>query len=428
MKKIILVCLAAAMLVGGLSVTSSALSIGTGTQVLANDVNLIKSGLYGNPIRFSDADFKSALGTQSFKKVTITELPDEKDGSLMLGDRVLTEGQSIRRRNLGSLSFIPSSATVTESSFKFTVDELCGGAELECIMRFVEKVNYAPKVVTDTDVSLPITTQRGISVYGKLCAEDPEGDEVDYIIVSYPKYGTLSFTSDSEGEYCYTPNDSYRGNDEFVYVVRDEYGNYSYTQRVSLKVIDRMSEVSYIDTDGSKYENAVIAMTAMGVMSGIQVGDDIYFEPEKAVTRAEFVAMAMKAVGLRPDSTLKETFFDDNDEIPASLVGYVATAQKCGLVNGAFDGKGLYFRPQDPITKYEASIIMSKLMGNNDENVSVSFENMYSIPVWARDEVGAMFRLGIFESDEGITADATLSRLDAANYLYRLCNVKDSQG
>ena len=90
-------------------------------------------------------------------------------------------------------------------------------------------------------------------------------------------------------------------------------------------------------------------------MAGVPVGDDTLFSPNGTVTRAEFVAMALKNVGVRRDTTLTATCFDDDGEIPASLRGYVATAQRIGVVNGSFSGGKLLFRPNDPVTKYEAA-------------------------------------------------------------------------
>lgn len=423
MKKTISIILAVFLIFGSLGVCASALTVGSGTQVIASQLDMVKTGLLGKPLKFSDADFKSALGTQDFDKLTVTKLPDGEEGTLMLGDRKLSEGQTVRRRSLASLSFIPQSSAVTESCFSFTVEGLCAGAEITCTMKFIEKVNYAPKVSTDEGVSTTVTTQQGISVWGTMKAEDPEGDDIDYIIVSYPKYGSLTLSDSVMGEYVYTPNKDYEGRDSFIFVARDEYGNYSYPEQVSVKITERMSNITYIDTAGARQENAVIAMTAMGIMSGTQVGDDIYFSPEGSVSRAEFVAMAMKTVGMKANTQLKESFFDDNDEIPASLVGYVATAQRKGIINGSFDKDGLNFRPNDPITKYEASIIMARLIGEDSGDVSVSFENMSSIPVWARDEVSSMLRLGIFSENESISREAAPTRIEVAEYLYRLAGV-----
>ena len=295
---------------------------------------------------------------------------------------------------------------------------------ITCRLRFIDRVNYAPKIDTDTAQTLNVTTQTGISVYGQIEASDPEGDDIDYIIVTYPKHGSLTLTNAEVGEFCYTPDASYSGKDSFVFVARDEYGNYSSAEKVSLKVTERMSEVVYVDMEDSKSYNAAVAMTAMGIMSGSRIGDDTYFSPAGSVTRAEFVAMAMKSLGIRPDTTLTETFFDDNAEIQKSLVSYVATAARCGIVNGSFDSTGLNFRPNDSITKCEAAIIMSNLLDiKSDSAVFSEIDGIETVPVWARAHVGAMYSSGIFSSEPSSAMDKVLTREDTAEYLYRMINL-----
>ena len=261
----------------------------------------------------------------------------------------------------------------------------------------------------------------GISVYGTLSAKDPEGDAIEYIAVVTPKHGTLSIAKDGSGEFCYTPNKDYDGNDSFVFVARDEYGNYTKAQSVSLKVTERMSEVVYVDMENSKSYNAAVALTAMGIMSGSRIGDDMYFSPEKSISRAEFVAMAMKTLGIKADTTLSSTFFDDNDEIPKSLVGYVATAARCGIINGSLESDGLKFRPNDNITKCEAAIIMANLMEiKADSAVFSEITGIDTVPVWARGQVGAMYSAGIFSGEDASDINAEICREEAAEYLYRM--------
>ncbi len=417
MKKALIVLIMTALMICGFSVFASA-SFGIGVEVMADGVDMIKTGLLGERLAFTDTDFKTALGVRDFRTVTVTRLPDSESGTLMLGERRLAEGQSIRRRNVGNLTFTPASADITEASFEFKVDDLCGGEAILCTMKFIESVNYAPTVESITEDALSYTTQRDISVYGKLAAEDKEGDEVDFIIVTYPKCGTLTLGEDGES-FKYTPSEDYSGKDEFTYVARDEYGNFSKPARVKLKVTERMSEVVYVDMLESESYNASVAMTGMGIMSGKRIGDDMYFMPEETVTRAEFVAMAMKAIGVSADKTLTETFFDDNADIPKSLVSYVATAQRAGIINGSFEKTGLYFRPNDAITKYEAAIVMANLIDESDVSASVGVNDISSVPVFARGQYGAMCSLGIIDSDEGGVRDA-VSRESACEYLYRL--------
>ena len=423
MKKLLFIILSLTLLIASLSITVSA-SFGTGASVVASNVSLVKTGLLGQKMTFSDTDFKTALGIAEFDKIVITSLPSSSEGTLMVGERRAYTGQSVKRKNLTSLSFIPKDESVAEGKFEFRLDG-SQDSSVVCRMRFIDRVNYAPKINTDVGETLNVTTQTGISVYGQIEATDPEGDDIDYIIVSYPKHGTISLSKDDGGEFCYTPEESYDGKDSFVFVVRDEYGNYSTPEKVSLKVTKRMSEVVYVDMEDSKSYNAAVAMTAMGIMNGSRLGDDMYFSPDASVTRAEFVAMAMKALGIRPDTTLTETFFDDNDEIPKSLVGYVATAARCGIITGSFEFEGLKFRPSDSITRCEAAIVMSNLLDIKAESAVFSeIDGIESVPVWARSCVGAMYSIGVFSSEESVSIDGTLTRETVAEYLYRIINYK----
>ena len=315
-----------------LGISSSAF-FGSGAAVVASDVNLIKTGLVGQKLCFTDGDFKSALALANFDSITITEIPASTEGTLLLSGRRVGKGRVIKRKNLGALVFIPASDSVTECKFKFTVDGYAGGAEIECIMKFIDKVNYAPEAIGDAAFVAGVITQESISVYGNLEAKDPEGDAIEYIIVSYPKRGVLTLTEPDSGRYCYTPVSGYTGKDKFTFVARDEYGNYSEPVTVTIRVNERMCDTVYRDMEDREEYNAAVAVTAMGIMNGRQVGDDLYFDPDQSVSRAEFVAMAMKCCGIRADSSLTKTYFDDDDEISQSLKSYIATAQRLGLVS-----------------------------------------------------------------------------------------------
>lgn len=412
MKKGLTLFLLISVIVGSIGGICISADFGSGADVIANDVKLIKTGLFGQKLVFSDTDFKTALSISDFKSITVRTLPSSTEGTLIFAGRRVSEGQEIKRKHIGSLVFIPASSEVSESHFTLEVNG--GGGEIECVLRFISKVNYAPKADSDEG---RITTQSGISAYGRLSASDPEGDKTEYIIVSYPKNGLLSFTDEEMGKYKYTPTDSFVGYDEFSYVIRDEYGNYSTPVTVDVKVVERMCSAEFIDMEDREEYGAAVAMTAMGIMCGSIIGDDLYFSPEKDVTRAEFVAMAMKALGIRADSSISSSYFDDNDDIPTSLIGYVATAQRANIINGTFANGKLLFRPNEAITKYEAAKIMAELMNVSESDEESSYTETSDIPVWARPSVSAMTMLGIFD-EENVSGKVT--RANAAEYLYKM--------
>lgn len=406
-----------------IGVGASSYDFGYATGVLSNDVNIIKTGLIGKKITFTDGDFKSALCLTDFDSITVTKIPSSNEGALLLGGRRVSEGRVIKRRNIGSLVFVPASNEIMECSFAFTVDGYAGGAQIECILKFIDRVNYAPSTEGESVGAMSLKTQEGVISYGNLTATDPEGDALKFIIVSYPKRGYLELIDDESGRYSYEPEAGYTGNDKFSYVVRDEFGNYSEAATVSLKVNARMCEVSYYDMENRAEYNAALAMTAMGVMNGRVLGDGMYFEPDKSVSRAEFVAMAMKTVGLRPDSTIRESFFDDNSEIPSALRGYIATAQRLGIVSGDFKDGKLLFSPNEEITRYEAAKILSSLLGTDTEGEESVFATDENIPVWARAGVYAMRSLGVYDSEACENLSANVTRADAASFLYRLAEL-----
>lgn len=391
-------------------------SFGSGARVVAADVNMIKTGLLGTRISFSDADFKSALCLEDFDSIKIVKIPSSTEGTLLLDGRRVGEGKIIKRRDIAALSFLPASDSVKESSFKFTVD---GGAgtEISCILKFIDKVNYKPSTEA---VSTLGKTQEGISYFGAMSGRDPEGDKISYIVVLYPKNGVIEITDKEKGEYCYTPKDGFVGEDSFTYVIRDEYGNYSSPTTVTVSVTERMCQTVYRDMIGRSEYNAAVAMTAMSIMSGKLIGNDFYFMPDEAVCRAEFIAMALKCSGAAVDTNASKTIFDDDSSISPSLKPYINTAVKAGLISGDFKDGGLYLAPNEKITGFEAAKIMATLLGYG----AVGEEKVYSentdIPVWARAGVAAMSVLGIFSEGDVACAAEPLTRAQAAEYLYKL--------
>ena len=409
----IIVCIIATILcIGGTGLVSSA-DFGIGVQVMAEDAKLIKTGLLGKRMIFSELDFKSAMNIKDFDSITITEIPSSTDGTLTYGGRRVIAGRVIKRKNIGLLSFIPASDSTTEARFTFTVEPSSSGAKVECIMKFVDKVNYAPK----TDDVAVAHTQSQIEYFGRLEAHDPEGDGLEFMVVSYPKHGELTLNKD--GRYSYMPKGEFVGKDKFTFVVRDSYGNFSEPVTVSLKVSERMCDTVFVDMVGRSEYNGAVAMAAMGIMNGKIVGNDIYFEADKTVTRAEFIAMAMRALGIKADSTLTKSFFDDDSDIPKSLRGYVATAARLGAAKGDFVDGRLMFYPNQEITNYEVAEILACIAGISGGEEAGEFADNDGVPVWARESVNMMFTLGVFDIED-TAPDALASRAAVADYLYKM--------
>ena len=418
-KKILTAIILSLSLIFGVFLTCASAGFGSGVAVVASETKIIKTALSGKKIIFSDLDFKQGLAIADFDKIEIKSIPSSTEGTLLLAGRRVSVGTVIKRKNIGSLVFIPASKSLAECKFSFTTEDFAEGAEVDFIIKYTDKVNYAPEL--DESVSASVSTQRDISVYGQMSAHDKEGDEIEYIVVSYPKSGMLKISDKESGEYVYTPTGSFTGTDSFSYVARDEWGNYSKLCKVKIEVGERMSEVVYADMTDSKNYNAAVTLTAMGVMSGKLMGDGVYFLPGESVSRAEFITMAMKCVGISGDKSTSRSYFDDDAAIDPAYLPYVKVGAKLGIITGEFKDGKLLCRPTDTITKYEAASIIAKLIDVSGVDASLSFTDSDTVPVWARDELITLCSMGIisFEGDT-LNAKDTLTRSDAAEYLYNM--------
>ncbi len=416
-RKILPIFLALFMLTGALLLPIGAEKLTSGADELAKDTVLIKSGYLGESVKFCENDFKTALGAAKISSVTIISLPEEKTGTLYLSSSRVSAGQNVTASLLDLLKFMPADKTVEEASFTFTADNLAGGAEIPCKIKLLDKKNEAPTV---GNTSLSVATQQGIAYYGTLGGSDPEGDTLFFRVTSYPKRGTLTVLDSASGSFRYTPTAGYTGKDKFSYVVRDEYGNFSKEETVSVTVAKRSSNLVYEDIAGSKTELAAIRLTDAGVMLGRLSGDGMYFDAEETVTRGDFTVMAMKVAGISPKAGLTSTFFDDDADIPSSIKSYIATAQAMGFVNGTFDGTGLYFEPNRAVTRAEAAVILCNVMRLSMGDSTAVFAGEDDVPVWAENAVATLYTLGVMnEVETGIwNASDALTRADAAQMLY----------
>lgn len=411
-RKLLTLSLALVLCVGCLLIPTSAERLSDATASYAEDAMLIKSGYLGKPVLFREKDFKQALGTTDLKMITVTSLPDAGQGSLLLSSSRVDKGDSIPASALDLLKFVPANETVEESGFTFTAGSVAGGAEITCRIRLVEKKNAAPTVAGG---ALSVLTQADISYFGSLTASDADGDSLLFRVTSYPKHGTLTLLDKATGEFRYTPEDGYTGKDVFSYVVRDEYGHFSTESEVAVSVKKRSSSLVYEDLVDTEYELPAIALSDAGVMLGRLSGDGMYFDAEETVSRGEFTAMAMKVAGIAPSSTLFDTCFDDNDKIPASVRSYIATAQRMGVVRGSFNGEGLYFEAERPVTAAEAAVIVCKLMEVTCDESTAVFAMGGDVPVWAWSAVGTLHTMGALNAP---TSNENLTRAEVARMLY----------
>ena len=410
---------AACLALGGVVASAQAEEIPVvsyGLHVLSAATDMAVSAPVGNEIVFSAEDFSRALNLSKVEYVTVKALPDVTAGELLLGSTRVAEGQTVSGENLSDMSFRAASDDLTRASFYFTANG--SGVPIRCNMYFLEKINYTPTVATASSLSLNVSTHKDLSAYGTLSAHDPDGDSLIFEVISYPQNGSLHLTDRNVGSYVYTPYDGYTGQDRFSYVARDKYGNYSAAATVNLKVTVSGTAITYADMENSEAYNAALTMTETGVMSGSQVGNRYYFYPEESVSRVEFLVMAMNAAGIKEVPPCDATVFADDADIPASMKGYVAAAHQLKYISGSLVEGKLCFLPNEEITRAQAAVMLSNIVGLCDVAVTPTFADHSEIPVWASEAIYSLNAAGIMNSHAGyISPTAKITRAQTAQML-----------
>ncbi len=387
-----------------------------GLSVLAAATDMAMSAPVGNEIVFSADAFARALNLSAVDYITVKSIPANTDGELLLGSTRVSAGQTISAQNLSYMTFSAATEDMTRSYFTFTANG--SATPLVCNLYLLDGVNYTPTVSMASGLSLNVSTHKDLLAHGSLSAYDPDGDTVRFEIVSYPQNGSVKLTDATLGTYVYKPNSGYVGNDSFSYVARDPYGNYSASATVNLSVTLSGTAVTYADMADSSAYNAALTLTEAGVMSGTQVGNQYFFYPEESVSRVEFLVMAMHAAGISNLPDADTTVFADNAEIPEAMRGYVAAAHELGYISGSLSAGVLNFLPDEKITRAEASVILSNIVGLCEVPVTPTFADHSDIPVWAADAIYSLNAAGILNSDQGYIAPTqTLNREQTAQML-----------
>jgi len=382
-----------------------------GLLSLAQNCTMVKGGLINTQVGFSDTDFSDALGYTP-SSITITSLPTADEGVLYFGSLPASLNLQVSSRNLSLLRFVPKLGC-TDASFRFRGDSVYSHA---CSIRFTEKVNLAP--VSHTTDAITVWTQQDIMTCGILPGYDPEGDPVQFEIISYPLKGLLEVNNPANGTYQYTPYDGATGTDVFSYRIQDYYGNYSSVRTMEVTVDKAACDIVFADMTNHWAHNAAVVMVADDAMEVFAEGGTIYFRPEQLMTREDFLVTVMQALGAGEVAPCN-TVFKDEEKIKPENTGYIARAYSLGIIQGSAEQDGLYFKPTDTITRAEAAVILCTILGAETPEIIPTFADNSAIPTWAKPSLYALHGLGILQGngDGYISPDSTINRAQTAQML-----------
>lgn len=181
--------------------------------------------------------------------------------------------------------------------------------------------------------------------------------------------------------------------------------------------------VTFPDVENHWAKGAVNDLGSRKIING--AGEGI-FNPDQDITRAEFAAILVNALGLKAEG--KVTPFSDVKAGDWFDV-YVAAAHSYQLISGFEDGT---FRPMENISREQAMLMLSHAMQltglreNQPEPVGTrllsGFMDFNRVSEWAAEGVGACLNAGLVtgRADSRLEPDAAISRAEVAAIVQRL--------
>lgn len=193
---------------------------------------------------------------------------------------------------------------------------------------------------------------------------------------------------------------------------------------VSLLMANGLGQaLAYSDTNSHWAAKEISRLSSQKIVEG----NNGYFSPDQAITRAQFAKLIVQALGQGEEVKLlkgSKTVFTD---VPSSswAAGYVTLAQEQGIVTGFADGT---FRPNQKIKRYEIAVMLSralKPLADRQEPPELNFTDTQEIPGWAADGVGQVVQLGLVNgyTDNTFRPNRDTTRAEATALLTRYLDV-----
>ena len=179
-------------------------------------------------------------------------------------------------------------------------------------------------------------------------------------------------------------------------------------------------EKTFSDITGHKSQQAIEALAGQGIING-KTGS--LFMPDATMTRAEFAAIVVKALGLNPEAGA--AFAD----VPSGAwyEAFVNTASRNGIITGT---SASVFQPGGTITRQEAAVMVARAAkifdkmdweAQPEETILNQFKDAASVDQWAKTAVAFCCQEKILSWDGAeIRPKAEMKRGEIAEMLYRM--------
>jgi len=198
--------------------------------------------------------------------------------------------------------------------------------------------------------------------------------------------------------------------------------DYDAIRQIALKYYELSKQMNYRfkDMNGHWAENTVAKLAGIGAVSG---RDDVTYDPEGTVTRAEFVALLVRGLEIKmPEGAKTPAFADVNQG--DWFYSYVISAYANGIVEGVDEDT---FNPNGKITREQMVKMMVDALKLQDMQMDQDqlrdriqiYKDWDTVSQWARERMEKALMLGLIKGKQAdrIAPAETATRAEAATII-----------
>ena len=210
---------------------------------------------------------------------------------------------------------------------------------------------------------------------------------------------------------------------DFLWQVDDTYGYFDENGKLTTKFAEGSCTVSvskgdltvsigltldgrspFVDTAGHWGVGYLCSLYHKGILTGVKLNDELYANPDKGVTRAEFAVLLARFMNLNTNYYAEiDTPFADMDKVDAWAANAVRAMYALGIVGGIqlADGTMIY-DPQATLSRAQAVTMLGR--ARNEESIRAdlsAFSDAGEILDYAREHFETMVALGVINGSYG---------------------------
>ncbi|MCJ7855382.1 S-layer homology domain-containing protein [Lachnospiraceae bacterium NSJ-143] len=165
------------------------------------------------------------------------------------------------------------------------------------------------------------------------------------------------------------------------------------------------------DINGHWAEKTINKWQDNGLINGYEDGS---FQPNKPVSRAEFICMMNKALKMEKTGEISFRDVSAGDWFYNDVAVAIGEQYTAGFTDGTF-------KPNESITRAQAAMMLSKVISANTENTTV-FADAKDIPTWAKPAIEAVTSAGYMSgyTDGTFQPNRVLTRAEAVSTIDRV--------